>query len=211
MKKRHVLRLLMLLLMIGLTVEGVYLLKHYQLIKGERALPILGEVADFSFPTAEGKILTRHDLGGKVWIADLIFTSCHSQCVIMSRQMERLQKSLADRQNVDFVSITVDPAKDTPEVLSQYARRFNALSGRWHFLSGRKEEIYSFAQKSLRLGVAPNEKIALGEDAILHSSKLVLIDHHFRIRGYYDGTEDKAMKRLLSDVRNLIQADGGWR
>ena len=86
-------------------------------------LPELWRVPGFSFRDQHGKSTTDRELLGHVWIADFIFTSCTTVCPMLSAQMVMLQRSLPHPE-LRFVSFSVDPAHDTPEVLQAYAQRW---------------------------------------------------------------------------------------
>lgn len=81
-------------------------------------------------------------LKGKTVVINAFFTSCTSVCPPMNRNMEKVQEAFSDRlgKDVFLVSISVDPATDTPPRLKEYARRFHARPG-WTFLTGKKENV----------------------------------------------------------------------
>ena len=118
------------------------------------ALPRLWAVPDFALIERSGQAVARADLLGKVWIASVIFTRCVDECPVISNHMARLQEALAAEPDVRLVSITVDPAHDTPEVLTRYAQRFAAQPQRWFFLTGDKASIYRLVREGFRLGLA---------------------------------------------------------
>jgi protein SCO1/2 len=110
--------------------------------------------------------MTRADLLGKAWIAGVIFTRCVEECPLVSSHMARLQDALATEPDVRLVSITVDPAYDTPEVLTHYAQSFAAQPQRWLFLTGDKATIYRLVREGFRLGLMdPQES---GRSSSLH-------------------------------------------
>src|SRR6266487_1362218 len=123
-------------------------------------LPHLWEVPDFALIERSGQPVTRADLLGKVWIASVIFTRCVDECPLVSSHMARLQDALAAEPDVRLVSITVDPAYDTPEVLTRYAQSFAAQPQRWLFLTGDKATIYRLVREGFRLGLMdPQESV----------------------------------------------------
>ncbi|HSB73045.1 MAG TPA: SCO family protein [Candidatus Methylomirabilis sp.] len=123
-------------------------------------LQVFATLPDFSLVERDGRPITLADLRGKVWIADFIYTHCTDTCPLQTAEMARLQADLATEADVRFVSITVDPAQDTPEVLAGYAARFGADRERWLFLTGRKHAIYTLAQKGFLLSVEdPGEAV----------------------------------------------------
>ncbi|HEY7676747.1 MAG TPA: SCO family protein, partial [Candidatus Methylomirabilis sp.] len=115
--------------------------------------PVYGRVPDFSLVERSGRRVEASNLQGKVWIADFIYTHCTDTCPLQSAQMARLQKEYAGIPDLRLVSITVDPARDTPQVLAWYAARFGADPARWLFLTGGKAAIFRLAREGFRLGV----------------------------------------------------------
>ncbi len=162
------------------------------------ALPVLKEVPPFTLTDSTGTAFHSASLKGMPWIADFIFTSCAGTCPQMSERMRALQGRLP--REVRLVSISVDPDRDTPTVLTQYAARYQAQPDRWIFLTGQKGAIQSLVQEGFRLSVA--EGLDPGEP-IAHSVRFVLVDGAGRIRGYYDSTEPKALKQLVRDALQL--------
>src|SRR6266446_2229801 len=123
-------------------------------------LPRLWEVPDFALIERSGPSVTKADLLGKVWIASVIFTRCVDECPLVSSHMARLQDAFAAEPDIRLVSITVDPAYDTPEVLTRYAQSFAAQPQRWLFLTGDKATIYRLVREGFRLGlIDPGETI----------------------------------------------------
>src|SRR5215831_5370086 len=121
-------------------------------------LPRLWEVPDFTLIERSGQSVTRADLLGKVWIASLIFTRCVEECPLVSNHMARLQATFAAEHDVRLVSFTVDPAYDTPEVLTRYAQSFAAQPQRWLFLTGDKAMIYRLVRQGFRLGLIDSQE-----------------------------------------------------
>jgi cytochrome oxidase Cu insertion factor (SCO1/SenC/PrrC family) len=123
-------------------------------------LPRLWAVPDFALVERSGQSVTRADLLGKVWIASVIFTRCVEECPLVSSHMARLQDAFIAEPDVRLVSITVDPAYDTPEVLTRYAQSFAAQPQRWFFLTGDKATIYRLVREGFRLGLMdPQESV----------------------------------------------------
>ncbi len=117
-------------------------------------LPVYGSVPDFSLIERSGRRVERSALLGKIWVVNFMYTHCSDTCPLQSAEMARLQADLATEPDVRLVSITVDPKRDTPQVLSRYADRFRANKGRWLFLTGEREAIYRLAQDGLYLPVS---------------------------------------------------------
>jgi protein SCO1/2 len=172
-------------------------------------LQAFGAVPEFSLIERDGRRITLADLKGKVWIANFIYTNCPDTCPIQSAQIREIQDDFKNEKDLRFVSITVDPTRDTPEVLSEYAKRFSADPTRWLFLTGEKEAIYKLAEGGFRLGAVeiPHDKRPESGATHTHSPRFVLIDREARIRGYYVSTEPDAMDRLRRDLKVLLRGE----
>ncbi len=158
------------------------------------------ELPDFTFTERAGQQVTRETLLGKVWVADFFYTTCPGPCPMMSSRLSALQEKLAGREDVRLVSISLDPAKDTPAVLQQYAERFKA-GPNWLFLTGGKEATYDLAQKGFKLAVAD---VRNSPEPITHSTKLVLVDRSGWVRGFYEGVGDDQTASLRADIDRLL-------
>lgn len=158
----------------------------------------------FTLTTSEGGILTRGDLQGKIFVADFFFTRCPGICLKMTNQLVRVQEEFSAKKEIKIVSFTVDPAYDTPEVLKAYAQRYNADPEIWQFLTGEKDYIYQLAMKGFFLSAMEDEENPLD---FIHSEKLVLVDRRGWIRGYYDGTDQEDVDRLITEIKVLLNED----
>ena len=155
-------------------------------------------VPDFSLTNQQGEPLGLADMTGKIWIADFIFTSCPTICPAMTQEMARLQSEFV-ADPVYFVSFSVDPERDTTEVLTRYAKAYGADDRRWHFLTGDKAHIYQLAEQGFSLAAGHN-----GSE-ILHSPRFVLVKADGNIHDYYDSRSPPAMLRLRQDVKTLLR------
>jgi protein SCO1/2 len=176
---------------------------------GVTELPRLGEVPDFGATTERGASVRRADLDGKVLIADFIFTTCTGICPGMTAKMKSLVERLRDEPRIRFVSFTVDPEHDTPEVLLRYAREHGADGARWSFLRIEKAGLRRLAREGFKLAVEDGG--AGAAEPILHSTRFVLVDAAGLIRGYYDSDEPGAMAALASDARRLAAGNARSR
>lgn len=152
---------------------------------------------DFTLTNQQGKPFGSADLGGKIWVADFIFTHCLTICPTMTLEMARLQSDFVE-QPVYFVSFSVDAERDTPEVLSRYAAQYGADERRWQFLTGEKERIYQLAKEGFSLAAGHR-----GSD-ILHSPRFVLVTPDGDIQGRYDSRSKPALLRLRRDINALL-------
>lgn len=165
------------------------------------------QLQPFSITERSGQPLTLKQLRGKVWIADFIFTRCPGMCPAMSLQMKLLRDKLEDRPDfgsLRFVSISVDPDNDTPDVLTQYANRYDAGDA-WLFGTGKREVVWDLIKGNFLLGVAKaKEEDKHAKEPIIHSPNFVLVDRLGRIRGYYNGLDGDARAKLLKDLDKVL-------
>lgn len=160
-------------------------------------LPVLGKLPEFSLINSRGETITLADFQGKVWAADFIFTTCAGPCPIMTNQMNSIHIDFLKNDAVRQVSISVNPDYDTPEVLSEYADRYNADTEKWQFLTGNYEDIQSLILNGFKMG-DPDE-------IVFHSTRFALVDRKGQIRGYYSGMEPKDIKKLKKDIKKLLK------
>lgn len=138
---------------------------------------------------------------GKVWVADFFFTSCPTICPRMSGQMARLRDTFAREDRLVLLSHSIDPVHDRPFVLRAYADRLGGTAGgRWHLLTGEKDSIYALAE-IYAISVAEDKNAPGG---IVHSGAFVLVDAEGRVRGFYDGTREADVDRLMTDIKYLL-------
>ena len=171
------------------------------------SLAIYGTVPPFSLTERSGRPVTQADLERKIWVADFVFTRCGSICPALSANMARLQTALRERggETPTLVSFTVDPAADTPPVLTDYASRFHADPQQWLFLTGERAALYDLIGEGFHLGVAQREESGVTDpnQLITHSDRFVLVDRALRIRGYYHGLEAATVAEILRDIDRL--------
>lgn len=160
-------------------------------------LPVLAQLPDFTLTSDKGTPLSREDLAGKIWIADFFFTSCAGPCPIMTRNMAGVAERLKGNPDVAFVSISVDPETDTPEVLSRYGAKYDADPARWHFLTGDEGAIQSLAVEGFMVGSVDNP--------VIHSQKFCLVDRAGQLRGYFTGADEAELDKLVAAVEVLTK------
>lgn len=175
----------------------------WQLVLGPEPPPVVGEVPDFTLVNRDGQTVRLRDLAGAPWVADFIFTRCGASCPMMSLRMAKLERELPEDLGVRFVSFTVDPEHDTPRVLAEYAQSFGA-PGRWLFLTGDKPQIYRLSREGFKLALDDTTPVN-PDEMILHSTRFVLVDGQGKIRGYYEAFDEKALEKLVQDLRALAR------
>lgn len=156
-------------------------------------------VPDFKFTDENGQEFSSKQLDHKIYIANFIFTRCPSQCKDMSNQMIRVQEAFRKSPDVEIVSFTVDPAYDSSAVLKQYAASYGAIANKWHFLTGKKEDLYRLGQEGFFVSTMEDNVPA----NFIHSEKFILVDQNKWIRGFYNGTDQKEVDRLITEIKVL--------
>jgi cytochrome oxidase Cu insertion factor (SCO1/SenC/PrrC family) len=167
----------------------------------QRTISSYGTVPAFQLTNQNGQPFGSGQLAGKIWIADFVYTTCPGPCPMISGRMSELQKPL-EKSDVHLVSFSVDPEKDTPAVLRTYAAKLQAEPGRWDFLTGAKSAIYKLSHDGFKLAVSDRSD---AEGLPVHSTRMVLVDRHGQIRGYYDATEPDAITNLIADTNHLLR------
>jgi protein SCO1 len=162
-----------------------------------------GSVPEFELTERSGRTVTLNDLSGRVWVGDFIFTRCSGPCPVLTSRMAMLQKEFTDEEDVRFVSFSVDPEYDSPEVLSRYAEAYGADPERWLFLTGRTENVRRLILGGFKLAMDRDESAPVGE-SVNHSLRFVLVDQKGDIRGYYTATDKSSLDQLRSDLRALL-------
>lgn len=144
---------------------------------------------------ANNRPFTEKDLEGKVWIVDFIYTNCPAECPRMTSKMHGLEKRTAAEPEVYFLSISVDPDRDTPEVLKEFAGRYGAPNERWRFVTGDHSSVHLLAYQTFHVGDV------IGK--IEHSTKFAVLDKHRTVRGYYSSFSEDELAQMLTDVHIL--------
>ena len=166
-------------------------------MKKKPVLPVIGEIPSFHLVDQNDDTFTLQKMEGKVWLADFIFTTCAGPCPIMTERMKIVQKDFKDYEDMRFVSFTVNPDYDTPEILSDYADRNRIDTSTWSFVTGNYEDIQSLVGEGFKMGDV--------EEIVFHSTQFALVDDKGIVRGYYSGTEPSEHKLLKRDIKYLLK------
>lgn len=157
-----------------------------------------------------GDSVSLYDQQGKIIILDFFFTSCGSICPKLTNNMSKLQHSFSrggdirkkvDTSIVQFMSISVDPNKDSVPVLRDYANKMGVVADNWWLLTGNRDAIYKFAFDEMKVDKFSDEPIS---PDFVHTSRYVLIDKKMQVRGYYNGLDSASLLKLAKDVGYLM-------
>lgn len=157
-------------------------------------IPELFPIPDFQFKSHLGDIFTADDFDGKISVVNFIFTNCPGICPVMSRKMLSLYENFESENKIQFVSFSVDPARDSLEALYEYAENLGVTDQRWKFLRTEKKAMDTLHEQGFKLG---------GELPYGHSGSFVLVDENGVIRGYYDYDDEESLGRLEKHITIL--------
>jgi protein SCO1/2 len=163
----------------------------------EASIPVLGIMPQFEFINQDTQPYGTEQMYGKINVVDFIFTNCKGPCPIMAVNMGQLYSAYEGSDKVQFVSVSVDPDRDTPEVLKQYSSELGVENNQWNFLRAPTEEVIALLEQGFML---PGDNLPGG-----HTTRFVLIDHKGQIRGYFDGLSESSMIILIDKIKNLAR------
>jgi len=161
------------------------------------------KIADFALLNQNGKTITQDDYKNKIYVADFFFTTCQTICPIMTDHMVKIQKEILNDDEVMLLSHSVTPEIDTVAQLKRYAVKKGVNDKKWNLVTGDKKEIYDLARKSY---LAVKDAEFGGPFDMVHTENFMLIDKKRQIRGFYDGTKQEDIDRLLSDI-SILKAE----
>jgi protein SCO1/2 len=173
------------------------------LIAGDTTrLAVIDRAPPFTLTTQDGKPLRLADFQGKVLLVSFIFTTCNGTCPATTHRMSQVQHTLKERGlgkegRVHLLSISLDPARDTPEVLRRYAKLYDADPASWTFLTGEPEHVASVvAAWGMWAKPAANGQLD-------HPSRVFLVDGQGRIREIYN-LDFLKPEWVLKDIELLL-------
>jgi protein SCO1/2 len=175
-------------------------------------LIMIGKAPGFELTDQNREKVSDQSLAGKVYVVEFFFTSCPTICPVMNSNLKTIQDKYFGNRDFAIASITIDPDKDTPEVLKAHADELGITSANWHFLTGDQAYIYEIANKGFKLYASQNPKIAGGFE---HAGFFALVDKKGNIRSridqfgnpivYYDALEKEGIRALMEDIKLLLQ------
>ena len=168
--------------------------------------PVLFELPDFALVDDHEQPFTDDTLRGKVWVAGFVFTSCPSTCPAVTRAMQDLHARFARNDiDVEMVSFTVDPRRDTPQVLRAYAEQAGA-DEHWRFVTGDPAAIHAVVRNGFKLGIGDPAPVA--DDAALYdiarSTQLALVDPEGNVRGFYGIEPDQGLDEIFHRAQHVM-------
>lgn len=176
--------------------------KTFHRVKGKDvADTIYHALNDFTLTDQDGKSVSLKTFDGKIFVADFFYTHCPNICTTMNANMDSLSRAWVKNKMVYFASVTVDPDRDTAPALKAYSKKFPG-SAKWFFLTGDTATTYPLARKGFLVNA-----LKVDQDNFIYSDKLILVDSHKRIRGYYSGASTADVIRLNDEIKVLISEE----
>jgi protein SCO1 len=159
------------------------------------------QVKNISFTNQLGKKVSLDDLKGKIIVIDFFFTACPSICPGLARNMKRLQDSYTKNDSiVQFISVSIDPERDSVPRLRAFADKYHANHDSWWFVTGDKKEIYDFALKEMKASIADVNV----DTAFVHTENFFLLDTNRVVRGWYNGFDTVKLAQLAKDIPTVM-------
>jgi len=172
-----------------------------EVVRTAKGDTIFRQIPEFEFTSQTGQTVTQQALADNgLYVANFFYTSCPTTCREVASQLVRVQETFQNNPQVKIASFTVDPAHDSVEVLKNYAAQYGANPSQWLFLTGGREKVYQLAGEEFSL---PVRQVA-GQEAIVQSEKIMLVDKAHHVRGIYDGTSSGEIDRLMMEINVLL-------
>ncbi len=204
-------------------LSGVIITIIYQVLKPKEVLPVYQPaqvtrelvdstvqhikkyhtIADFALINQNGDTITQEDYKDKIYIADFFFTTCQTICPKMTGNMVKIQETIKENPDVMLISHSVTPDIDSVAQLKKYALEKGVIDAKWNLVTGDKKQIYDLARKSYLVA----KDVEYHPYDLVHTENFVLIDKKRRIRGFYDGTSEEEVQKLLDDLKILLKEE----
>lgn len=187
-----------------LAVAGYGAFKWWQ-VEQFRASRAMGDLVvnqgppldEFELTERSGKPFRSADMKGKVWVTTFFFATCSGSCPRLNAHVKHMN-SLEELQDVTWVSITVDPIKDTLPKLQEYADGFQADPNRWLFCRADFSYIRRVAQDFMKVSVILRD----------HQDYAVVIDKHGKIRAWHDMARTSDLEKLKKILLECLAEEG---
>lgn len=196
-------------------VFGIYAIPKIIARFSEKELLKFEKVPEFEFTSQDNELVTNANFNNKVYVVEFFFTSCPTICPRMNENMVKIQNEFYGNPDFGIASVSIDPERDSPEVLKAYAKDKGATLKNWFFLTGDKEDVYSFSNDGFKLYAGENKDV---EGGFEHSGLFALIDKDGYIRSrtvvngeienpikFYNGLDDKEIQWLKEDIHLLLK------
>jgi protein SCO1 len=163
----------------------------------KEVLPVLFPAPHFELENQSAEVFSSQRLQGKVWVLDFFYTSCQSECLMMTTRMQNIAGHFKSKaSDLMFVSVSTDPKRDTVAAFREYIKKHKIDALNWQFLRSDKAKIVDLAVSGFKLGA--------DRKSATHSQRFVLVDRQGQVRGLFDAGNAEEMKRLESSMESLF-------
>ena len=178
-------------------INKLPIIGHRQIIDGDTIYP---KVRPFEFVNQDSITVDNGTFADGIYVTDFFFTSCPTICPKVKQQMIRVYEKYREEDRVKLVSFTVDPVRDTPNKLHDYAAKLEAELPKWHFLTGNKDSLHTIAGDYMSIALE-NPDAPGGFD---HSGRLILVDRQGHVRAFCNGTDPEEVTDFLDKIDLLL-------
>ncbi len=155
----------------------------------------------FEFTDQQNQSITNKNLEGCIYVANFFFATCPDVCPRMNANLQRVYDRYKDHPKVKFISHSVDPEHDVPEILFKYANNLKVDHKKWYFVTGNRDSIYNLAQRSYYIRATEGDAKPI---SFIHDETLVLVDQNRYIRARFDGLAPEKMDELIDAIQLLL-------
>lgn len=161
-------------------------------------VPVIAELPAPSLVDQDGQVFDGEAMEGKLWVTAFVFTHCRATCPRLMAQMRKLQGRVSNIPSAQFLSVSVDPRNDTPEVIKAYMQSNGFDETNWRFVTGNEKALEDFVVGGFKVGYGQTQ----WSTELTHSNSFALVDERRRIRGYYR-SDDEGIAELEGDLRAI--------
>lgn len=160
-------------------------------------------VQPFAFTNQDGARFTDKETEGKVYVAEFFFTTCPGICPTMNENMKKVHQRFKDEKDFLILSFTSDPERDSAQQLKKYAHTLGVDTGRWVFLTGRKDSLYTLARTSYTIDDPANNLRNIKDD-FLHTQFWALVNKKGEVKKIYDGLKESEIDAMMKRIDKLL-------
>lgn len=170
-----------------------------ELAVGERHL------VDFNLTERSGRPVSLADLRDKFLVVNFVHTGCSISCALVNQRMAEVQKLVAGQNDVQLLSLTVDPGTDSPAVLTKFAKQFGADAERWLFLTGDRRSVYQLIETSF-LSRDTNATHMEMPGGFRQADHIALVDRDGQVRRFFPGMKFDTPAAIVKALQELRTA-----
>ena len=160
-------------------------------------------IGEFELVNQDSQIVNQDSFEDKIMVANFFYATCPSICPRMNNALRLVVHKFKDRDDLVFVSHTVNPEHDSVHILKEYAAKYGYPTSKWQFLTGSRSVLYDLGVNQYHV----NKTERIDENDFLHSTIVVLVDPDKRIRGYFEANENPKFVNELSDAIKVLRRE----